>query len=101
MGKTVPSYRIALEWEIQRWKPFAEALNSQDRETFEVLMDMCRNNSMASGAACNPIVSEPMIMSMLLAQQLKMHEFDEKACELEEKVNVITAKTVGLKIVER
>jgi hypothetical protein len=101
MGKTVPSYRIALEWEIQRWKPFAEALNSQDRETFEVLMDMCRNNSMASGAACNPIVFEPMIMSMLLAHQKKIDEIEGKFSQQEEKVNIITAKTVGLTVIEK
>jgi hypothetical protein len=56
MGKTVPSYRMALEMEIERWKGFRKALNSEEeREAFDVLMDMCRNNAMASGAACNPV----------------------------------------------
>jgi hypothetical protein len=26
MGKTVPSYRMAVEWEIDRWKGFRSAL---------------------------------------------------------------------------
>ena len=26
MGKTVPSYRIAVEWEIDRWRAFKNAL---------------------------------------------------------------------------
>jgi hypothetical protein len=40
MGKTVESYRIALEQEISRWNGFARALR---REAFEELMHMCRN----------------------------------------------------------
>jgi hypothetical protein len=43
MGKTVPSYRMALEFEVERWKGFRKALQSgEDREAFEELMDMCR-----------------------------------------------------------
>jgi hypothetical protein len=38
-------------------------------------MDMCRNNAMASGATCNPIIFEPMVMSILLAQQ-KLQELE-------------------------
>jgi hypothetical protein len=30
MGKTVPSYRMALEFEIERWKGFRKALQSKE-----------------------------------------------------------------------
>jgi hypothetical protein len=49
MGKTVESFRIALEGEINRWNGFARALRKPDREAFDELMDMCR--SYASAAA--------------------------------------------------
>ena len=49
MGKTVPSYRMALEFEIERWNGFAKTLLGSDKEAFEELMDMCRNNAMARG----------------------------------------------------
>ena len=75
MGKTVDSYRIVLEQEISRWSGFARALRKEDREAFEELMDMCRNNAMASGNACTPIIFEPMIMSILLFQQKRIREF--------------------------
>src|SRR3990170_8270584 len=75
MGKTVPSYRMALEFEIERWKFFRKALQSEEeREAFDWLMDMCRNNAMASGAACNPIIFEPMVISIILAQKKKVLE---------------------------
>jgi hypothetical protein len=45
MGKTVPSYRMALEEEIDKWEGFRKALHSEEeREAFDELMDMCRNN---------------------------------------------------------
>ena len=83
MGKTVPSYRMALEFEIERWKPFRKALQSEEeREAFDWLMDMCRNNAMASGAACNPVIFEPMVMSILLAQRKLLQELEYKLNEV-------------------
>jgi len=43
MGKTVPSYRIALEGEIDRWNGFAKALLGSDKEAFEELMDVFKS----------------------------------------------------------
>ena len=42
MGKTVPSYRVALDHEIQRWNGFSRALRQDDRIVFEQLMDFCK-----------------------------------------------------------
>ena len=78
MGKTVESYRMALESEINRWSGFARALRKEDREAFDELMDMCRGYAMAAGNATNPIVFEPMVMSILLAQQKKLRELEYK-----------------------
>jgi hypothetical protein len=83
MGKTVPAYRMALEFEIEGWKGFRKALQTgEDREAFDMLMDMCRNNAMASGNACNPIIFEPMVMSILLAQQKLLQELEYKLNEV-------------------
>ena len=79
LGKTVPSYRMALEFEIRRWKSFRNALpNEEARVAFDELMDMCRDNGMASGEACNPILFELIVMSILLAQQKKLRELEHK-----------------------
>ena len=83
MGKTVPSYRMALEDEIYRWKSFRNALaGEEDKAAFNDLMDMCRNNAMAAGNATNPIIFEPMAMSMLLGQQKKIQELEYKLNDL-------------------
>lgn len=63
MGKTVTAYRWVLEDEIVDWKGFRKALSSdEDRDAFVELMDMCGNNAMAAGNACNPIIFETMVM---------------------------------------
>jgi len=83
MGKTVPSYRMALEFEIDRWKGFSKALTGEgDREAFDELMGMCRNNAMASGNACNPIIFEPITMSILVAQHKRLWELEYKLNEV-------------------
>ena len=83
MGKTVPTYRMALEFEIHRWKGFRKALHDkEDQEAFEELMDMCRNNAMASSNACNPVIFEPMAMSILLAQQKKLQQLQYRVNEV-------------------
>jgi len=76
MGKTVESYRMALEDEIRRWNGFAKALRSEDREAFEALMDACRSYASAGSNAVQPILFEPMIMSILLNQQKKLHRLE-------------------------
>jgi hypothetical protein len=72
MGKTVPSYRLALDEEIGRWKGFAQALRTEDREAFEQLMDACRSYASAGSNATRPVMFEPMVMSILLFQQKKL-----------------------------
>jgi len=82
LDKTVLSYRMALECEIDTWKAFRKALPSEEeREAFDELMDMCRSYAMAGSYASNPIVFEPMAMSILLAQQQKLRNLE---CKLNE-----------------
>jgi hypothetical protein len=82
MGKTVPSFRMALESEIDRWSGFGRALRQPERGAFEELMDMCRGFASAGGCATNPIVFEPMAMSIMLAQQMRIRELEKKMQEL-------------------
>ena len=78
MGKTVESYRMAVEDEIRRWNGFAKALRREDREAFEELMDACRNFASAGSNATQPILFEPMVISILLFQQKKILRLEKK-----------------------
>ena len=77
MGKTVESYRMALEDEIRRWKGFSKTLRTEDREAFEAIMDACRLFASAGSNATQPILFEPMVMSILLFQQKKLRRLEK------------------------
>jgi hypothetical protein len=81
MGKTVPSYRLALEDEIRQWSGFAKALRTEDREAFEALMDACRSYALAASNATRPILFEPMMISILVSQQKRISQV-EKALDV-------------------
>jgi len=68
---------MALEDEIRRWNGFAKALRTEDREAFEALMDACRLFASAGSNATQPILFEPMVMSILLFQQKKLHRLEK------------------------
>lgn len=78
MGKTVESYRMAIEDEIQTWKGFANALRTGDRDAFEALMDACRGYASAGGNAVKPVLFEPMTMSMLLSLKLQVQNLQKE-----------------------
>jgi galactose-1-phosphate uridylyltransferase len=83
---------MALEFEIETWKPFRKALQSKENlEAFDQLMDACRNNAMAGGAATRPEVFEAALMTILLSQM-------KKICALEEQLNIARAREAGLTI---
>jgi len=77
VGKTVESYRMALEDEITRWCGFGKPLRIEDKAAFEALMDACRNFASAGSNATNPILFEPMVMSILLSQQVKIGRLEK------------------------
>ena len=80
MGKTVPSYRVALDHEIQRWNGFARALRKDEREVFEQLMDICRNYASAASCATRPVLFEAMVMSILLDQKKTLNQLEKMTC---------------------
>jgi hypothetical protein len=70
---------MAVEWEISRWKGFRNALASEEeREAFDELMDMCRRFASESSCATNPIIFEPMAMSILLSQQQRIRSLEHR-----------------------
>ncbi len=44
-----------------------KTLRIEDKAAFDALMDACRNYASAGSNATNPILFEPMVMSILLS----------------------------------
>jgi len=86
MGRTVPSYRQALEREIERWKGFRKGLRGKDAEAFDRMMNACRLFASAGSMATRPVLLETMFMSILLHQEKAITEIREKLDRLEKRL---------------
>lgn len=86
MGKTVESYRLALDTEIQSWSGFVKALRADDRSAFEQITDACRNHASAGSNATRPEIFEPMVMSILLEQQKKLNRLEKGLVAIKQKL---------------
>ena len=84
MGRTIPSYRLALEEEIKAWKGFQDALRAPDREVFEDLLDQCRLYASAGGMAVRPKIIEAMFMTALFAHHKMLKELSSIVQQIRE-----------------
>jgi hypothetical protein len=71
MGRTIPSFRLALEMEKEDWQPFRNALDKSDRKLFDDMFDVPRLYTSACSYAAIPVRLYPILMSILL------HNFEE------------------------
>ena len=69
MGRTVPTYRLALERMAQQWNDFKRALRKDDREAFESLVNRARMHASAATYAISLDPSESAFLSMLLEHE--------------------------------
>lgn len=72
MGRTVPTYRLALERMAQQWSDFRRALRRGDREAFDSLVKHARMHSSAATYAINVDPSESAFLSMLLEHEKEL-----------------------------
>jgi hypothetical protein len=65
MGRTVPSYRIAAEWERRKWKILSDQLDKSERKTFDEMMSISRLYNVAGVGSCKPVLLHPIVMSII------------------------------------
>jgi hypothetical protein len=74
MGRTIPSYRMAMDIEIARWKTFRDALRKPERDIFENMLLRSKLYASAASMAVRPVVLEAMIMSIPLDHHKRLLE---------------------------
>jgi hypothetical protein len=65
MGRTIPSFRIALAMEKEEWKPFRAALDKSDRKKFDDMWDIPRLYMLACSNSVQLVPLHPIFMSIL------------------------------------
>lgn len=89
MGRTVPSFRPALEHEIESWKDFKRALRPEEQKIFDKLMNFARIHADAGSMSARPMLSEVLFISFAVEQEKKIEMLEEKVKELEEMIKGI------------
>lgn len=74
MGRTIPSFRMAIDMEIAKWKPFRDALRKPEKDIFENMLLRSKLYASAGGMAVRPVVLEAMFMSILLDHHIRLLE---------------------------
>ncbi|MFX1374685.1 MAG: hypothetical protein ACFFA0_02630 [Promethearchaeota archaeon] len=86
MGRTVPSFRPALEHEIESWKNFKRVLRPEEQKIFDKLMNYARIHADAGSMSARPMLSEVLFISFAVEQEKKIEILEEKINEIEEMI---------------
>ncbi len=78
MGQTVPSYRIAAEWERRKWKSFREQLDKSERKVFDEMLSYSRLYNTAGVGACKPVLLHPILMSIIFEHYKQLRKIESE-----------------------
>jgi hypothetical protein len=74
MGRTIPSYRIASEMEIWKWRSFRKALDKRDRKKFDDMLSIPRFYNSAGTMACRSILIHVILMSIIFEHYKQLNQ---------------------------
>jgi hypothetical protein len=77
MGRIIPSYRIASEIQISKWRPFRKLLDKQGRKKFDEMLTILHLYTVAGTMAARPLLSHVIFMSIIFEhyKQLMPYRF--------------------------
>ncbi|MHA1284025.1 MAG: hypothetical protein ACTSVV_01345 [Promethearchaeota archaeon] len=92
MGRTIPSFRPALEKEIESWKDFKRALRLEDQKAFDRLMDYARIHADAGSMSARPLLSEVLFLSFAIELQKKIEHLESEVLFLRKQIEGLLQK---------
>ena len=78
MGRTIPSWRMVVEEEVEKLKRFRDSLRSEDKLISEDLLNQCKLYASAAGSLSSPVKEVPLIISMLFAQHKRITDLERR-----------------------
>ena len=83
MGRTIPSYRIASELEIRKWRLFRKLLDKKDRKAFDEMLSIPRFYNIAGTMACRPVLIHVILMSIIFEHYKQLTKIgNEQSCSM-------------------
>ena len=87
MGRTVPTFTMVLQQEIDSWGKFRRGLRKEDQEALDDLFRAAQLQLAGSAYAARPIPFESVAMAMLVAQQQKIRHLEEMIISMAEQLD--------------
>ena len=87
MGRTIPSFRIALAMEKGDWKPFRNALDKKDRKKFDEMWDLPKWYISACSNSVQYVRLHSILMSIPLCNFKELTKSIEEVERIEGRVN--------------
>jgi hypothetical protein len=85
MGRTVPTFTMVIQQEMQSWAKFRRGLRKEDQDALDDLFRAARLQLAGSAYAARPIPFESIAMSMLVAQCKAIRALEHRITHLERK----------------
>ncbi len=98
MGRTIPSFRIALEMEQAEWKPFRDALDKSDRKKFDDMWDIPRWYVSACSYSVQYVRLHPILMCMVFHHYKRLTECISEVEEIEAKLECLAQQEKEIKV---
>jgi len=83
MGRTVPTFTMVIQQEMESWGKFRRGLRREDQEALDELFRAARLQLAGSAYAARPIPFESIAMCMLLAQYRMIAQLQRRVERLE------------------
>ena len=78
MGRTIPSYRIASQMEIWKWRPFRKLLGKRDRKIFDEMLNITRFYNVAGTMAARPVLIHVILVSIIFEHYKQLTKIASK-----------------------
>src|SRR5215210_8746087 len=101
MGRTVPSFRVALEMEKADWEPFRNALDKSERKEFDDMFHIPRLYLSACSNSVQLVPLHPIIISILFHHYRELLQCISEVEQFEATVNNIKKKKEMTKRLEK
>jgi len=83
MGRTVPTFTMVIQQEMDSWGKYRRGLRKEDQEALDELFRAARLQLAGSAYAARPIPFESIAMSMLVAQQRAVRDLERRIARME------------------
>ena len=83
VGRTIPSWRLVVNDEIERIGKFKDFLRIDDKEIFDDLLRQCKHYAPYASTMASVVKEVPLMFSMLFGQHKMIFELEKRLAKLE------------------